>query len=97
MRKKFEVLRARRNRLRCSQYLIAKLAGLSRNRISLIECGYVEATTEELRKIHIALGKVEAELRKSPLLQESRNVGAGFGVSLEKSIRSKESFDGGGR
>ncbi len=74
---KVEALRERRIKLRCSQYMVAKIAGVSRNRLSLVECGYIEAGTEELRKLHFALSKIEAELRKTPLLRRRHGLPIG--------------------
>jgi transcriptional regulator with XRE-family HTH domain len=59
-----ETLRARRIKLRVPQYVVAKLAGISRNRLSLAECGYIEETPEDLQKIDTALTKIEMELHK---------------------------------
>ena len=64
-----ENLRLRRQSVRTSQHTIAKLAGISRNRLSLLECAYALPTKEELRRINSAISKVERELRKSPFLR----------------------------
>ncbi|MBC7456797.1 MAG: helix-turn-helix transcriptional regulator [Bdellovibrionaceae bacterium] len=66
-------LRVRRTKLRCSQYAVAKIAGISRNRLSLIECNYVTATGEELEKLQIALNEIEEGIRKSPFFKRGLN------------------------
>ena len=73
---KIETLRARRMKIRCSQYMVAKVAGISRNRLSLIECGYTKAGKGEIEQIGRAIGKIEEECRKSPIL---RNTGGLYG------------------
>ena len=64
-----ENLRTCRVALRCSQYKVAQLAGLSRNRLSLIECYYVEAKPEELKKIEYVLKKIEKEVFKNSFVK----------------------------
>ena len=61
---KTETLRIRRVSLRSSQYTVARLAGLSRNKLSLIECGYAEATSEELNRLQAALDTIEDRFHK---------------------------------
>jgi len=60
-----ETIRVRRSKLRSSQFTVAKLAGISRNRLSLIECSYAKATSKELMQIKIALDRIKLGLRKS--------------------------------
>lgn len=48
-------IRAKRAARRCSQLRLAKLSGLSRYVLSLIENGYRKPTKAELRKIKTAL------------------------------------------
>ncbi len=64
---KIETLRSRRVKLRSSQYMIARLAGISRNRLSLIECSYVRATDEEVKKIKNVLNKIEKFYQKQKI------------------------------
>ena len=52
-------LRALRMNLRKSQYVVAGIAEMSRNRLSLIECGYVTPTTDEIYKIKLVLNQIE--------------------------------------
>ena len=58
-----DTIRKRRVGLRSSQYTVARLAGLSRNKLSLIECGYAEATSEELKRLQAAIDTIEERLR----------------------------------
>ena len=64
-------LRRRRKGMGASQYLTAKLAKISRNRLSLIECGYSAPTKIELINLENAIrlieGKHEIMTRKLPL------------------------------
>ena len=67
---KAENLRARRIKLRCSQYIVAKMAGMTRNRLSLIECNYVKASSEEKDNLQSALNKIEEDIQKLSFLKE---------------------------
>ena len=59
-------LRLLRLSLRCSQQAAAKLAGLRRYRLSLIECGYAQPTQEEVKALKQTYKMVEEDSYKTP-------------------------------
>jgi transcriptional regulator with XRE-family HTH domain len=61
-------IRMLRAPLRCSQLVLARLAGMSRYRISLFECGYQEPTKEEFATVKAVLARMtkgEAKIFKA--------------------------------
>lgn len=64
-------LRKIRLGLRSSQYLTARLAKMSRNRLSLIECGYALATKNELKNLEKALDCIEGHSKATKISKTS--------------------------
>lgn len=54
-------IKKERNSLRVSQYKLAKISGVGRFKISLIELGYAEPSLEEIKKIQTAFDKLTKE------------------------------------
>lgn len=65
-------LREKRLKLRCSQSLVERVSGVSRTRISAIECHYAEPTADELKRIDSALAAIERKVGN--LIIEGRHI-----------------------
>lgn len=65
-----------RRRLGLSQFKLSKLSQVSRNKISLAECGYGELSKQEVSKLKEALSQYERRGTKSVTTEkkESENV-----------------------
>ncbi len=54
-------IKKERNSIKVSQHLLAKVSGVGRFKISLIELGYAKPTTQEISKLRNAIKKLTEE------------------------------------
>lgn len=62
--KSITIIKENRLRIGCSQYKLASLTGMSRYRLSLLECSYCEATAEERSRLIKALSDYGRQKQK---------------------------------
>jgi predicted transcriptional regulator len=68
-----KTLRSKRLSEEISAHLLARKAGVERARLSFIECGHVQATEDELRRLSAALDDLIAAKHK--VQQVAKEVG----------------------